>query len=143
MTLALASLSRWSDLTLFGLRALTGAFLMHETWDNVTSRARMNEFVQFLDQFGFPVPWLLAPLSVAVQFECGALLVLGLLTRVAGLLVAANFVVAVAMVHFNQPFRDWWPAIVLVFLGLHFAAAGSGTFGLDALVFGSGRRAGR
>ena len=133
MNLLLPSLARWSDLTLLALRALTGAFLMHETWDNVSSRARMGEFVQFLDQFGFPVPWLLAPLSVAVQFGCGALLILGLLTRVAGLLVAANFVVAVAMVHFAEPFRGWWPAIVLVFLGLHFAAAGSGKYGLDAL----------
>jgi putative oxidoreductase len=138
MNLLLPSLARWTDCTLLGLRLLTGAFLMHQTWDNVSSRARMGEFVQFLDQFGFPVPWLLAPLSVAVQFGCGALLIAGLLTRVAGLLVAANFVVAVAMVHFNQPFRDWWPAIVLVFLGLHFAAAGSGKFGLDAL-FRSGR----
>jgi len=131
--ITLPSLSRWSDLTLFGLRALTGAFLMHETWDNVSSRARMGEFVQFLDQFGFPLPWLLAPLSVAVQFVCGALLVVGLLTRVAGLLVAANFTVAVLMVHFAEPFRGWWPALVLVFLGLHFAAAGSGKFGLDGL----------
>jgi putative oxidoreductase len=138
MNLPFSSLSRWSDLTLFTLRALTGGFLMHETWDNVTSRERMAEFVQFLDQFGFPLPWMLAPFSVAVQFGCGALLVAGLLTRVAGLLIAANFVVAVVMVHWSEPFRGWWPAIVLVFLGLHFAAAGSGRFGLDAL-FG-GRR---
>jgi putative oxidoreductase len=143
MNLALASLSRWSDVTLLGLRALTGAFLMHETWDNVTSRARMGEFVEFLSQHHFPLPWLLAPLSVAVQFGCGALLVAGLLTRWAGLLIAANFVVAVGMVHWNESYRSWWPAIVLVFLGLHFAAEGSGKFGLDALLFGSGRRAGR
>ena len=141
MNLALPSLSRWSDLTLFALRALTGAFLMHETWDNVTSRARMEEFVQFLDQFGFPLPWLMAPLSVAVQFGCGALLVAGLLTRWAGLLVAANFAVAVLMVHWNEPWRGWWPAVVLVFLGLHFAAAGSGKFGLDSLLkIGGARR---
>lgn len=133
MNLFLPSLARWSDLTLLGLRVLTGAFLVHETWDNVTSRARMVEFEQFLGQFDFPAPWLLAPFSVAVQFVCGALLILGLLTRVAGLLVAANFVVAVAMVHWSEPFRGWWPAIVLVFLGLHFAAAGSGKYGLDAL----------
>jgi putative oxidoreductase len=138
MKLALPSLSRWSDLTLFGLRALTGAFSMHETWDNVTSRARMGEFVSFLDQFDFPLPWLLAPLSVAVQFGCGALLIAGLLTRLAGFLIAANFAVAVLMVHFAEPFRGWWPALVLVFLGLHFAATGSGKFGLDTL-FG-GRR---
>ena len=135
MNLTLPILARFSDLTLFALRAVTGAFLMHETWDNVSSRARMGEFVQFLDQFGFPVPWLLAPLSVAVQFGCGALLILGLLTPIAGLLVAANFVVAVAMVHFAEPFRGWWPALVLVFLGLHFAATGSGKFGLDALIW--------
>ena len=133
MNLTLPILARFSDLTLFALRAVTGAFLMHETWDNVSSRARMGEFVQFLDQFGFPVPLLMAPLSVAVQFGCGALLILGLLTPIAGLLVAANFVVAVAMVHFAEPFRGWWPALVLVFLGLHFAAAGSGKFGLDNL----------
>jgi len=138
MNLMLSSFSRWSDLTLFGLRALTGAFLMHETWDNVTSRARMGEFEQFLGQFGFPLPWLLAPLSVAVQFGCGALLIAGLLTRLAGLLVAVNFIVAVLMVHFSEPFRGWWPALVLVFLGLHFAAAGSGKYGLDN-VFGRRR----
>ena len=135
MNPALPNLARWSDLTLFGLRALTGAFLMHQTWDNVTSRARMDEFVQFLDQFGFPVPWLLAPFSVAVQFGCGALLVLGLLTRWAGLLVAANFVVAMAMVHRADDFRGMWPALVLVFLGLHFAAAGAGRFGLDGFLW--------
>ena len=133
MSMKLASLSRFSDLTLFGLRALTGAFLVHETWDNVSSAERMAEFVKFLDQFGFPAPALMAPLSVAVQFGCGILLILGLFTRAAGLLVAANFVVAVLMVHFNEPFRGWWPAIVLVFLGLHFAAAGSGKFGIDAM----------
>jgi putative oxidoreductase len=137
--LMLNGLSRWSDLTLFALRALTGAFLIHETWDNVSSAARMAEFVKFLDQFGFPAPALMAPLSVAVQFGCGILLILGLFTRISGLLIAANFVVAVVMVHWAEPFRGWWPAIVLVFLGLHFAAAGSGKFGLDAML-GSKRR---
>ena len=137
--LMLNSLSRFSDLTLFALRAITGAFLVHETWDNVSSAARMGEFVQFLDQFGFPAPALMAPLSVAVQFGCGILLILGLFTRISGLLIAANFVVAVLMVHFNEPFRGWWPALILVFLGLHFATVGSGRFGLDAM-FGSKRR---
>jgi putative oxidoreductase len=138
MNLALHSLSRWTDVTLLALRVLAGAFLMHETWDNVTSRARMAEFVGFLDQFGFPFPHLMAPLSVAIQFGCGALLIVGLLTRFAGLLIAANFVVAVVMVHWNEAFRGWWPALVLVFLGLHFAAAGSGKYGLDSL-FGKRR----
>ena len=139
MNLALPSLARFRDLTLLGLRAVTGGFLMHETWDNVTSAARMDEFAEFLGQFGFPLPWLLAPLSVAVQFVCGGLLVVGLLTRWAGLLIAANFTVAMVMVHRADEVRAMWPALVLVFLGLHFAAAGSGKLGLDALVFRKGR----
>jgi putative oxidoreductase len=94
----------------------------------------MREFAGFLGQFGFPLPHLLAPLSVAVQFGAGVLLILGLATRAAGMLIAANFAVAVTMVHWAEPFRDWWPALILVVLGLHFAAAGSGRFGLDRLV---------
>lgn len=134
----LEGLARFGDLTLFALRAVTGAFLMHETWDNVSSPARMREFAGFLEQFAFPLPHLMAPLSVAVQFGCGILLILGLATRAAGLLIAANFAVAVYMVHWSEPFRGWWPALVLVFLGLHFAAAGAGRFGVDAL-FGKRR----
>lgn len=134
MTWKLTGLARFADLTLLLLRVVTGAFLIHETWDNVTSAARMKEFADFLGQFDFPLPHLMAPLSVAVQFGCGVLLVLGLATRIAGLLIAANFAIAVYMVHWNEPFRGWWPALILVFLGLHFAAAGSGRFGLDRLV---------
>jgi putative oxidoreductase len=76
----------------------------------------------------------MAPLSVYIQLACGVSLILGLLTRWAGLLLVANFVVAVVMVHRNEDFRGWWPAIVLVFLGAHFATAGSGRFGLDAFL---------
>ncbi|MGX7894361.1 DoxX family protein [Tsuneonella sp. HG222] len=133
MKIMLSGLARFEDATLFGLRALTGAFLVHEVWDNIASADRMAEFVAFLAQFGFAAPQVMAPLSVWVQFVCGVLLVLGLLTRWAGLLVMVNFVVAVIMVHWAEPFRGWWPALVLVFLGAHFAAAGSGRFGLDAL----------
>ena len=54
-----------------------------------------------------------------------------LFTRWAGLAVAATFVVAVAMVHFAEPYRGWWPAIVLVFIGAHFATHGAGRWSVD------------
>ena len=136
MTWKLGGFARLSDLSLLALRLVTGGFRAHETWDNIVSRARMAEFVGFLDQFNFPLPHLMAPLSVAVQFGCGILLVLGLFTRWAGLLIAANFAVALYMVHWDEALRGWWPALILVFLGLHFAAAGSGRFGLDSLARG-------
>lgn len=138
MNFMLTSLARWSDLTLLGLRLITGAFLVYGVWDNITSAEHMQEFVTFLDGFGFPAPHMMAPLSVWVQFVCGVALILGLLTRWAGLLLAVNFIVSVVMVHWNEDLRGWWPAIILVFLGFHFGAAGSGRYGLDALL-GGGR----
>ncbi|MFP7721764.1 DoxX family protein [Lysobacter sp. A3-1-A15] len=134
MTLNLDRYSHLSDATLMLLRVVTGAFLVHGTWDNVTSSERMQEFVVFLTQNGFAWPQLMAPLSVYAQSACGGLLVLGLLTRWAGLVVAFNFVVAVVMVHWQQDFRGWWPALVLVLLGLHFAAQGGGRYALDAVL---------
>lgn len=129
--LLLAPLSRFSNLTLLLLRLLTGAFLVHGVWDNITSAERMTEFVGFLKANHFAAPELMAPLSVYVQFAIGIALILGLLTRWAGVLLVVNFVVAVVMVHWNQSFREWWPAIVLVGLGLLFATQGAGRYGLD------------
>lgn len=134
MNWKLPGLARFSDLTLLLLRLGTGAFLVHETWDNITSAARMREFARFLGQFDFPLPHLLAPLAVAVQFASGAALIIGLATRGAGLLIAITFAIAVYMVHWTEPPRAQWPAAVLVLLGLHFAAAGSGRFGLDRFI---------
>lgn len=132
--MALNGYSRFEDLSLLGLRVLTGSFLMHETWDNIASRHRMAEFVSYMAKFDFPAPQLLAPMSVAIQFACGALLVLGLATRLSGLLIAVHFAVGVVMVHWNESFRGWWPAIVLVFLGLHFLTHGGGRYSLDQVV---------
>lgn len=128
-------LERYGDLSLLALRVLTGAFLVYGTQDNILSAARMQEFVHFLAKHGFAWPELMAPLSVYAQFICGLLFVVGLLTRWAGMLMAFNFVVAVAMVHWGQDFRGWWPAIVLVFISLHFALHGAGRYSLDELLW--------
>ncbi|WP_428407005.1 DoxX family protein [Hyphococcus sp.] len=132
--LFLQPLARFQDLTLLTLRVLTGAFLMWGTWDNIADPARMTEFVQFLDAFKFPAPEAMAPLSVWFQFGCGALLILGLLTRWAGLIMAFNFIVAFLMVHLADNFRAQFPALILIAVSLHFVAAGGGKFSLDRLL---------
>ena len=131
----LKSLARYGDLSLLFLRVLTGAFLIYGTQDNILSDARMHEFVQFLAKRGCVWPELMAPLSVYAQFICGVLFVIGLLTRWAGWVMTFNFIVAVVMVHWSQDFRGWWPAIVLVFISLHFALQGAGRYSVDALLW--------
>lgn len=126
--------ARFADLGLLLLRIVTGAFLIYQSHDNVFSAERMHEFVKFLAQFQFPHPELLAPLSVYFQFAAGIAFILGLLTRWFGLITCFNFVVAVWMVHSPDPFPTWWPALVLVFLGLYFGLRGSGRYGFDTLI---------
>jgi putative oxidoreductase len=77
----------------------------------------------------------MAPLSVWAQFLCGLLIAAGLLTRLAGLVLAFNFVVAIGMVHWVQDIRGWWPALALVLIGLALAGRGAGRYSVDA-VFG-------
>ena len=129
--LLLEPLARFGDLGLLLLRWVTGAFLIYQSQDNIFSAARMDEFVRFLTQFNFPMPEWLAPLCVWAQFLCGIAFVLGLLTRWAGLVTTFVFIVAVWMVHWPQDFPGWWPALILVFLGILFATVGAGRYALD------------
>jgi len=138
--LFLPRLRRHEDLGLLLLRAVTGAFLVYQSHDNVLSAARMVEFEKFLAHFHFVYPELMAPLSVYAQFAAGIAFILGLFTRWAGLIMAFNFVVAVWMVHWNDPVPGIWPAAILIFLGLYFAVRGSGRYGLDAALEGRARR---
>ena len=133
--LLLTPLARFGDLGLLALRAVTGAFLVYQSHDNIFSAARMAEFEAFLAQFGFAAPHVMAPLCVWAQFLCGIALILGLLTRWVGLVTAFTFIVAVWMVHWPQDFPGWWPALILVFLGLLFATLGAGHYALDRLLF--------
>jgi putative oxidoreductase len=132
--------ARHADLGLLLLRCVTGAFLIYQSHDNVLSAARMVEFEKFLAQFGFIYPKLMAPLSVYAQFAAGIAFILGFLTRWAGLITAVNFVVAVYMVHWNEPVPGIWPAAILIFLGLYFGLRGAGRYGIDALLEKGGRR---
>jgi len=129
--LLLTPLARLADLALLLLRWATGAFLVYQSHDNVLSADRMAEFEKFLVQFDFPLPGLMAPLCVWAQMLCGFAFILGLLTRWAGLVTAFVFVVAIWMVHWPEGFVGWWPALILIFLGLLFATQGAGRYALD------------
>jgi putative oxidoreductase len=132
--------ARHSDLGLLLLRWVTGAFLLYQSHDNVFSAERMDEFARFLEQFNFPYPELMAPLSIAFQFGAGISFILGLFTRWFGMFTVVNFVVAMWMVHWDDPIPRMWPAAILVVLGLYFALRGSGRYGLDRLFEGRPRR---
>lgn len=130
--LLLSPLARLSDIGLLLLRVVTGSFLIYQSHDNVVSADRMRVFVDFCRQAGIPWPELTAPLSVWWQFIAGIGFVIGLLTRWFGLVTAFNFAIACWFVHWQQDFAGWWPALILLVLGVYFATRGAGGLSLDA-----------
>ena len=133
-TLTMESAARFEDLALFALRAVTGLFLLYQSHDNVLSSARMDEFEAFMAQFGFWRPEILAPFAIFWQVAAGIGFLLGIFVRPLGIITAIQFTVAVWMVHWTQDFAGWWPAAILVFLGLYFAVRGAGRYGLDTVI---------
>jgi putative oxidoreductase len=85
------------------------------------------------------MPQVMAPLAVWAQFLCGMALVLGLLTRWAGLITTIVFIVAVWTVHWPEGFPGWWPALILGFLGILFATLGAGRYAVDHQLESRGR----
>lgn len=135
--IAPAFLSGWSDLALLLLRLYLGGFLIWGVWDNITSSARMAEFEGFLAAIGSPLPALAAPVSVWAQFLIGILLIPGLLTRWAGLLLAANFLVAVWLIGtpdgvFADIPRELFGPMMCILTGLVLATHGAGRWSVDA-----------
>jgi putative oxidoreductase len=129
----IAAIRTWpNDLGLLTLRLVIGGHLIWSTQDNVFSWERMLEFRDFLAQFGFAAPLYCAVVSVAAQFLGGIALVLGAGTRLAGAILAFNFVVAIVMVDALRPYPAAFPALALVAAALCLMLTGAGGFSLDA-----------
>ena len=125
---------RLGDAAVAFLRCATAAFLIYRSLDKAVDARRMDEFEQLLAQSGVIAPQLLAPLCVTALLVCGFALVLGLLTRWAGLATSLIFLAALLVGELPDDFGIRWPNVAMVFLGLLFATAGPGRYSLDSLL---------
>lgn len=114
------------------LRLFAGTFLVYMSQDNVFDRARMQEFVAFLAGNGFPVPALLAPLSVYAQFLAGTCFLLGLWVRPVAAVMIVNFLVAIAGVHLRLPFRAALEPSAMLAAACALLLLGAGALSVDA-----------
>ena len=122
-----AFLSRWQPQLLALLRIVTGLlFLEHAT----------SKF------FAFPVPFPMQPLPTLfvaagiIELVAGALITVGLFTRLAVFIASGEMAVGYFMMHVPQGF---WPlvnkgeaAILFCFIFFYLAAAGGGAWSIDS-----------
>ena len=133
--IALRALDLLRPFAWLALRLYLGWFLVVGVWDNVSSPERMAEFEALLRSLNCPSPEIAAPVSVYAQLAIGALLIPGLFTRLAGLLLMANFAVAVVL-FFNAGLdeRQIYEPAILIFVGALLATHGAGSLSLDRLL---------
>lgn len=90
-------------------------------------------------QMGLPMAGLLGPLVAFIEFFGGLALVLGLVTRLAGLGLAAVMLGAIALVHlpngFFSPNGIEFPMALLA-SALALSAMGAGAYSVDGLIAG-------
>ena len=121
-------LKQFADLP---IRLAVGFHLIYGTQDNVFSWDRMLEFRDFLDAFGAPFPLLSAMVSVYAQFICGILFIVGWKVKYAGVVMVFNFIVAILLVHLNDPYPNVYPAISMLAGALFMVLNGAGSLSLE------------
>ena len=129
--ITLRALDRQAETGTVLLRLFFAFVLIYGTQDNVFSRERMLEFRDFVAANGFPYPLFSAYLSAYAQFICGILIGIGLLTRLASIVMIINFIAALLMVHVQLPFAANISPLAMLFCAVFFLLHGPGPFAVD------------
>jgi putative oxidoreductase len=133
----LTSGSRSADAGLLLLRVVAGASLAAA--HGLGKMPPRQRFVERVGAMGFPEPEVFAWLSGFAELGGGLLLAIGLFTRPAAFLIAANFVVVVLLAHQGDPFGDREKGLLFLSIAALYLFTGAGRFSLDAMLFGGSR----
>lgn len=90
-------------------------------------------------QLGIPMPGLIGPFVALVEFLGGIALVVGLLTRLAALGIAATMAVAILLVHLPAGFfapKGYEFNLMLLASAITLVITGAGAYSLDARIAG-------
>ena len=119
------------SLGLLGLRLYGGYTIMRAGLDKIPLPSWMTEQVV---QMGMPAPEFFAWVATFTEFAFGLLLVLGLLTRISGLMLAITMGMATFLFHGLYPIVSMHIAQHFFWIFALFAFVGGGKFSLDYLL---------
>jgi putative oxidoreductase len=99
-------------------------------------------FIERVGGMGFPAPELFAWLAAFAEIGGGLLILIGLLTRPAALLVAVHAAIIAFLAHAGDPFTQREKGVLFMGIALLLVFAGAGRYSADARVFGMPRNRG-
>jgi putative oxidoreductase len=127
-----------ADVALLLLRGTVGAVMLAHGANHVWGGGRIAGTASWFGSLGMRPPLLHAWLASVTELVAGALLVLGLLTPLAGAAVVGTMLVAWVVNHLGngffifRPGEGWEYVMVLTVLGVVLAGLGPGRLSLDA-----------
>jgi putative oxidoreductase len=137
------SLEKLKPLALLLLRVGLGAIFIYHGYPKLFGNTR--EAMANFTHMGFPAYFVY--IAGAIEFFGGCLLIVGLFTRIAGLLLAGEMAVALIQVHklLAQPraVPNYEFPLALALGAFTLATVGAGTISLDAAIYHDGRSAPR
>lgn len=126
-----AFFERFSFLAPLIIRLLIGFHLVYGTHDKIFSTKSMLSIISWFQTQGIPFPSFSAYLSAYCQFFCGLLFLVGIFTRMAGLIMVINFVCAIAFVHIGDTYSNTFPALVMLSGSLYLLFNGAGSMAVE------------
>jgi putative oxidoreductase len=136
-------LERLKPLALLLLRLALGVVFIYHGYPKLFGSVQ--QAMQGFQRMGFPAYFVYV--AGVLEFFGGILLVIGLFTRIAGLLLAVEMVIAVGRVHLPQgpitQVKNYEFPMVLAAGALVLAAVGAGLISLDHAIYREGGRSAR
>lgn len=135
MTSFLTSLSRYRDIGVLLIRLAFGFQLVKVSYLNALYPSDyLPQFIAFQQALGLPFPTVGSYLAAYTEFLGGLLLILGLWTRWAALLLIINFSVAVSVAHLaiNDDYHNTFPAVNLLAISVFLLLNGPGRYAIDS-----------
>ncbi len=119
---------------IFILRVIIGLFLIYHGRE-VFDAAKMNEYAQWDMYKNSASGKLMVYAGKGAEFVAGVLLVVGLFTRVAALIIIGTFIYIPFFVGSGKIWADDQHPFMFVLMGLLFLFAGPGKFSMDEVLF--------
>lgn len=123
-----------SEYSTIFLRIVTGWRCVAPAWLYITGAKSFDKFSELLNTLHFPIPYIAAHVSIYVQFIGGILILLGLWTRYAAILLTIHFLIIVLTAHLHDTIVNSFAAWALLAMSVSLLFTGGGKFSIDSKI---------